>query len=154
MQQTLFPKNSSFLMFSELLALEITKSNDVQICQFILIRWNQTCFSHGHIISIYITHLMFNSFFKKMQMSHGFKINLEIKVIKKVKESYLKLVKSELKQYKRRWKENYDFFSLDHGNRCLNQEGKANNFSNIWFQIIHRYLKRWQNRGSHQRCSM
>ena len=58
---------------------------------------------HFYFISYHIIiHLMFNSFFKKMQMSHGFKINLEIKVKKKVKESYLKLVKNELKQYKRR----------------------------------------------------
>ena len=33
------------LNFSELLGPEITKSNEVQICQFILIRWNQTFFS-------------------------------------------------------------------------------------------------------------
>ena len=36
------------------------------------------------------------------------------------------------------------FISLDHGNWCLNQEEKANNFSNFCFQIIYRYLKRWQ----------
>ena len=61
---------------------------------------NQTCFSHGHIISIYITRLMYNSFSKKMQMSH---IHLlEIKRIKKVKESFLKIVKGESKQYQRR----------------------------------------------------
>ena len=90
------------LIFSELLALEITKSNDVQIYQFILMRWNQTCFSHGHIISIYMTRLMYNSFSKKMQMSH---IDLlKIKRIKKVKESFLKIVKGESKQYQRRWK--------------------------------------------------
>ena len=52
--------------FSELLPLEITKSNDVQICQFILIRRNQTCFFHGHIISIYTTHLTYDSSSKKM----------------------------------------------------------------------------------------
>ena len=67
------------LIFSELLGLEITKSNDVQIQQIILIECYQTYFFHGHIISIYIT-------------------NLEIKVINKVKESYLEIVKGELKQ--------------------------------------------------------
>ena len=98
-----FPKNTSavlLLIFSELLALEITKSNDVQISQFISIK----LFFHGRIISIYMTHLMYDSFDKKMQMSHiyGSKNNLEIKVIKKVKESYLKIVKGELKQHQRR----------------------------------------------------
>ena len=45
---------------------------------------------------------MYNSFSKKMQMSH---IDLlEIKRIKKVKESFLKIVKGESKQYQRRWK--------------------------------------------------
>ena len=46
-------------------------------------------FFHGHIISTYTTHLISDSFSKS---------NLEKKV-KKVKESYLNIVKSELKQY-------------------------------------------------------
>ena len=52
--------------FLELLALEIIESNDVQICQFILIGLNQTSFFHGHIISFYINHLMYDSFSKKI----------------------------------------------------------------------------------------
>ena len=52
--------------FSELLALETTKSNDVQICQFMLIIWNQTRFFHAHTISIYTTRLRYDSFSKKM----------------------------------------------------------------------------------------
>ena len=69
----LLPKNPSagqLLIFSEFLAPEITRSNDVQIHQFMLIGWNQTCFSHGHIASIHITHLTCNLVSKKMQMSH------------------------------------------------------------------------------------
>ena len=68
-----FTRNTSaglLLIFSVRLALEITKYSVVQICQFILIRRNQTCFSHGHINSIYITHLMCDLISKKMQMSH------------------------------------------------------------------------------------
>ena len=44
---------------------------------------------------------MYDLFSKKMHVSvsHGFKNNLEIKLIRKVKESYLKIAKSELKQY-------------------------------------------------------
>ena len=60
----------------------------MQICQSILIRWNQTCFSQAYIISIYITLLTHNSFSKKMQVSHiHSKKNLVRKAIKKVKES-------------------------------------------------------------------
>ena len=40
-----------------------------------LIRWNQICFCHGHIISIYTTHLMYESFSKRMQMSQ-----MEVKI--------------------------------------------------------------------------
>ena len=69
--RTPFPNNTPTglpMNFLELLALEIAKSTDVQLCQFILIRWNQTCFFQGYIMS---------------------KMNSEIgdKVIKKVKES-------------------------------------------------------------------
>ena len=53
------------------------------------------------MISIYITHLMYDSFSEKMQMSH---MDLEIKIVKKVKESYLKIVNGELKQYQTRRK--------------------------------------------------
>ena len=106
--RTPFPKTTSaglLQIFSELLALEIAKSNDVEICQFILIRWNQTCFSHDLIISIYITHLTCDSFSKKnADVTYGFKNNPKIKVIKKVKESCLKIMKGEVKQYQRRWK--------------------------------------------------
>ena len=39
------------------------------------------------------------------------------------------------------------FTFLNHGNRCLKQEGKAKNFSNFCFQIIYRYLKRSQKKA-------
>ena len=61
----------------------------MKICQFVLIRQDQNFFSNGHIISTYTTHLISDSFSKN---------NLEKKV-KKVKESYLNIVKGELKQY-------------------------------------------------------
>ena len=48
---------------------------------------------YGHIISIYRTHLMYDSFSKKMQMSH-----MDLK-IQKVKVSYLKIVEGELKEF-------------------------------------------------------
>ena len=43
-------------------------------------------------------------FWENADVTYGFENNLEIKVVKKVKESYLKIVKDELKQYQRRWK--------------------------------------------------
>ena len=51
---------------------------------------------YGHVISIYRTHLMYDSFSKKMHMSH-----MDLK-IQKVKESYLKIVEDELKEFQTR----------------------------------------------------
>ena len=51
---------------------------------------------YGHIISICRTHLMYDSFSKKMQRSH-----MDLK-IQKVKESYLKIVEGELKEFQTR----------------------------------------------------
>ena len=68
-----FHNNASarlILIFSELLAFEITKSNDVQKCQFMLIGWNENYFFHGHVKSIYITYLTHDSFSKKIQVPH------------------------------------------------------------------------------------
>ena len=53
---------------------------------------------YGQIISIYRTHLMYDSFSKKMQMSH-----MDLK-IQKVKESYLKIVEGELKELQTKFK--------------------------------------------------
>ena len=68
--------------FSELLALETAISNYVQICQYILIIWDQTRFFHGCTISIYTTHLTYDLCSKKMKMSQ-----MELKIIWS-KESY------------------------------------------------------------------
>ena len=64
--------------FFRILALGITKSNIVEIWKYILIRWNQTCFFQGHIISIYIIHLMYDSFSKKIQIS-----DMDLKIIQR-----------------------------------------------------------------------
>ena len=41
-------------------------------------------------------------FYENAYVTYGFENNLDIKVIKKVKESYLKIIKGELKQYQTR----------------------------------------------------
>ena len=88
--RTSFPKNTSaglLLIFSELLALEIIKSNDVQICQFILIRRNQTCFFPWPYHFYLHNYLTYNSFLRKCRCHIWILKKIEIKVIKKVKES-------------------------------------------------------------------
>ena len=92
--------------FSELLALEITKSNDVQVCQFTLIRWNPICFFpwpyHFYIHNSFDVWLFF---YENVNVTYGGKNNLEInKVVKKVNQSNLKIVEGELKQYQEKWK--------------------------------------------------
>ena len=98
--------------FSDLLALEITKSNYVQICQFILIRWNQTCFFHGHIyIDLQNSFDVWLVFQENVNVTYGGKNNLEIKnAVMKANQSYLKIVQSELKQYQKKCKIMFSFF--------------------------------------------
>ena len=44
-------------------------------------------------------------FWENADVTYGFKNNFEIKIVKKVKESYLKIVNGELKQYQTRRKQ-------------------------------------------------